>query len=188
MTKALGAGRPRKTDQKLSKQDIIAAALAIVQKEGAAALSFRVLANLLGVTPMAVTYHSGSKKELLADLVDAAFKDTVADIQGDTAADKARFILSRYCERALANAHLLRAVLNDISLMSADLHRITEVLRTNTILLNDGDEGDVLLFLLVDYTHGFVLSATSGPENTLTTGDFLRGLDWILARANGADL
>ncbi|GAA6192789.1 TetR/AcrR family transcriptional regulator [Phaeobacter sp. NW0010-22] len=183
MTKAQGAGRPRKSDSKLSKQSIIAVALPIVQRDGVDALSFRALANQLGVTPMAVTYHSGSKTELLADLIEAAFENALGEIDGQTATEQARLILTRYCTCALRNAHLLRAVLSDTSLMGPALHQITETLSQNTKVLNDGDEGDVLLHLLVDYSHGFVLSATASDDNPLTTDDFLHGLDWVLDRA-----
>ncbi|MFG6589285.1 TetR/AcrR family transcriptional regulator [Sulfitobacter sp. MOLA879] len=184
MTKSRGAGRPRKSDQTLSRHTVIAAALPIVQRVGVDALSFRVLAEQLGVTPMAVTYHSGGKKELVADLVEVAFAGTLEEREGDSAPQQARLILSQYCARALVNAHLLRAVLSDLSLMSPALVKITEKLSEVTRILSDGDEGDVLMHLLVDYTHGFVLSATANGENPLTTDDFLRGLDWILDRAD----
>ena len=182
MTRAQRAGRPRKSDQKLSKQSIIAAALPIVQRGGVDALSFRALADQLGVTPMAVTYHSGSKTELLFDLVEAAFKDALGEIDGQMATDRARSILARYFVCALRNAHLLRAVLSDTSLMGPALGQITSTLSESTKALNDGDENDVLLHLLIDYTHGFVLSATASDDNPLTTDDFLRGVDWILDR------
>ncbi len=184
MTKARGAGRPRKSDQTLSKQRVIAAALPIVQKEGVEALSFRVLADQLGVTPMAVAYHSGGKKELLSDLVEAAFAGTVKDSEGNSASQRARLILSQYYARATTNSHLLRAVLADVSMMGPALIRITEQLSHVTKILNDGDKGDVMLHLLVDYTHGFVLSATASCDNPLTEDDYLRGLDWILDRAS----
>lgn len=183
MTKVRGAGRPLKSDQTLSKQAVIAAALPIVQKEGVDALSFRALAEHLGVTPMAVTYHSGGKKELLADLVEAAFTGTLEEYEGGSAAEQARSILSQYLARALVNAHLLRAVLADLSLMGPALVQITEKLAEATRALNDGDEGDVLLHLLVDYTHGFVLSASSTEDNPLTINDYLRGIDWILGKS-----
>lgn len=187
MTKAQGAGRPRNSDSKLTKQSIIAAALPIVQQHGVDALSFRALADQLGVTPMAVTYHSGSKTELLADLVEAAFKDALGEIGGRTATERARLILVRYCTCALQNAHILRAVLNDTSIMGPSLYRITETLSQNTRALNDGDNGDVLLHLLIDYTHGFVLSATANNDNPLTINDYLHGLDWVLDRVVSID-
>lgn len=182
MTISQGAGRPLKSNQKLSKQRVIAVALPLVQKVGVEALSFRAIADVLGVTPMAVTYHSGTKKQLLADLVEVAFVGAIGKVRGDTAAKRARLILSRYFTCALANAHLLRAVLSDTSLMTPALINITESLSDNTKVLNNGDKNNVLLHVLVDYTHGFVLSASAATECPLSKKDFLRGLDWILNR------
>ncbi|WP_170337117.1 TetR/AcrR family transcriptional regulator [Ruegeria arenilitoris] len=185
MTNSPTVGRPKKSEERLSKQLILQTALPIVQKQGADALSFRLLADKLKVTPMAVAYHSGSKRKLLADLIEIAFAKTLQGIVEEEASAKARSILSAYYLRALPNANLLRAVLDDITLISKDLMDVTDKLRACTRELDDGDENDVLLHLLVDYTHGFVLSAASGENSPLTVDDFLRGIDWVLARAAG---
>ena len=183
MTNATMVGRPPKSKQHLSKELILWTALPIVQKMGADALSFRVLANELKVTPMAVTYHSGSKRQLLADLVNFAFTHTLPELDETHPAARARTIVSAYYDRALPNANLLRAMLADTSLISEDLVTLTNALKACTQQLNDGDRDNVLLHLLVDYTHGFVLSAASTEDNPLTIEDFLRGIDWMLARA-----
>ncbi|WP_170326489.1 TetR/AcrR family transcriptional regulator [Ruegeria arenilitoris] len=185
MTNTPTVGRPKKSKERLSKQLILQTALPIVQKQGAGALSFRVLADKLKVTPMAVTYHSGSKRKLLADLVELAFANTLQGTVEEGASAKARSILSAYYLRALPNANLLRAVLEDVTLISKDLLEITDRLRACTQELDGGDKNDVLLHLLIDYTHGFVLSASSGEDNPITIDDFLRGIDWVLARARG---
>lgn len=185
MTKGSTAGRPAKEKQHLSKQLILETALPIVQKEGADTLSFRLLAERLKVTPMAVTYHSGSKQQLLADLVDLAFRNTLPDVVEGAPEARARSILSAYFRRLLLNANLLRAMLADASLISGDLVKVTEELQKCIQRLNNGDADNVLLHLIIDYTHGFVLSATSGNNNPLTIDDFLRGIDWVLARAAG---
>ncbi len=185
MTKAPSVGRPKKAKERLSKQLILQTALPIVQKQGADALSFRLLADKLKVTPMAVTYHSGSKRKLLADLVELAFANTLQATFEEGASAKARSILSAYYLRALPNANLLRAVLEDITLISKDLLDVTDKLRACTREIDDGDENDVLLHLLIDYTHGFVLSTSSGKNSPLTIDDFLRGIDWVLSRTIG---
>lgn len=187
MTKSSAVGRPSKSMQRLSKQLILQTALPIVQTQGADALSFRLLAEKLKVTPMAVTYHSGSKHALLADLVGLAFKSTLQGTSGESPEAKARSILSAYFRRALLNANLLRAILEDVSLMNEDLIQITNELQACTQELDNGDKNNVLLHLLIDYTHGFVLSASSGENNPLTIDDFLRGVDWVLARATGSE-
>lgn len=185
MTNTPTVGRPKKSKERLSKQLILQTALPIVQKQGAGALSFRVLADKLKVTPMAVTYHSGSKRKLLADLVELAFANTLQGTVEEGASAKARSILSAYYLRALPNANLLRAVLEDVTLISKDLLEVTDRLRACTQELDGGDKNDVLLHLLIDYTHGFVLSASSGEDNPITIDDFLRGIDWVLSRARG---
>ncbi len=166
---------------------ILKAALPIVQEQGAGALSFRVLADTLQVTPMAVTYHSGSKRNLMADLVELAFHNTLQGVTDDTPSARARCILNAYFKRAMLNANLLRAVLEDESLMGDELLLVTDELRACTQELDKGDLGNVLMHLLIDYTHGFVLSATSGGNNTLTDDDYLRGVDWILARTTSEE-
>ena len=185
MAKLLTVGRPPKSSQRLTKQLILQTALPIVREQGADALTFRVLADRLKVTPMAVTYHTGSKHELLADLVGLAFQNTLKDVSGGCPKTKARRILSAYFRRAVLNANLLRAILADVSLLSGDLIEISNELRACTQQLDQGDQNDVLLHLLIDYTHGFVLAASSGERNRLTSDDFLRGVDWVLARVTG---
>ncbi len=160
-------------------------ALPIVQDEGVDALSFRMLADRLEVTPMAVTYHAGNKKQLLSDLVEHAFAGVLDGVDGDTPIERARSIMATYYGYALKNANLLRVLLEDVTLMSADLSDVAANLKASTDQLEYSDGGDVLVHLLIDYAHGFVLSASSGANNSLTTEDYLRGVDWILNRAAG---
>ena len=185
MTKASSPGRPPKAAQRLSKQLILKTALPIVQDKGVDALSFRMLADRLGVTPMAVAYHAGSKKQLLSDLVEHAFAGVLDGVEGGTPVERARSIMATYYGYALKNANLLRAILEDVTLMSAELTDVAAQLKTSTDQLANSDGGDVLVHLMIDYAHGFVLSASSGANNPLTIDDFLRGIDWILRQASG---
>ncbi len=93
---------------------------------------------------MAVAYHSCSKRKLLADLVELAFANTLQGIVEEGASAKARSILSTYYHRALPNADLLRAVLDDFTLISKDLIDVTDKLRAGTREVDDGDANDVL--------------------------------------------
>jgi len=56
--------------QPLTKEAILAASMALIQKEGFDALSFRKLATALKVTPMAIYRHFDNKNDLLAGLLD----------------------------------------------------------------------------------------------------------------------
>ena len=185
MTKVASVGRPVKSSQHLSKQVILRTALPIVQKGDVDALSFRVLADQLGVSPMAVTYHAGNKKQLLTDLIEVAFAGVLDGVGGGAPVKRARAIMATYYAYALKNANLLRAILDDVTLMSADLMNVAVELKASTDQLENSDGGDVLVHVLIDYAHGFVLSASSGENNPLTIDDFLCGIDWILGQAAG---
>ncbi|WP_298962142.1 TetR/AcrR family transcriptional regulator [uncultured Roseibium sp.] len=175
-------GRPSKGAGALSKKRIIDAAAPLLQQKGLEAVSFRRLADNLGVSAMAIKYHIGSQQELLSALVEHSFKDTLGTIKGESPAERLRHVLSMYCIRALENPNAIRCILNDASLMSLEIIEITEEIRKYTRLLNDDDPDDVLLNLLVDYTHGFVFSAVAAAPNTcLTQEDYLRSIDWTLS-------
>lgn len=182
MTTNSAAGRPKKAEQTLSQQLVLTTALRFIKSNGAEAMTFRVLADLLDVTPMAVKYHTGSKRDLLIALVEQAYKGTLEVSQAATPKERIRCVLTEYCSRTLTYPSLLRAVLEDISLVKGELVRITDELRLNTQRLDNGDEGDALLHVLIDYTHGFALSASAGKENPLRIEDYQKGLDWILSR------
>ncbi|MBI1495509.1 TetR/AcrR family transcriptional regulator [Halocynthiibacter styelae] len=182
MTTKPAAGRPKEKERVLSRQIILSTALQFVRTNGTDTLTFRALADLLNVTPMAVKYHAGSKKELLFDLLEHAFVGTLDDAEGLTPKTRVKEILEEYCSRALVYPSLLHAVLEDVSLMKGELVRVTDELRVNIQKLDNGETDDVLLHLLVDYTHGFVLSSAAGEEATLPISNYLRGLDWILCR------
>ena len=161
-----------------------------MQAGGIEAISFRRLSEHLGVTPMAVKYHVGDQRQMLAALIDIAFAGTLPDTLTETKADtlaetpteQLRQILLSYVTRALDNGELLRCMLQDPALMSAEIVNITAAIRSRTRQLNHGDPQDVMLNLLVDYSHGFLFSVLAAPpDNRPSPQDFRRSLDWLLA-------
>jgi len=180
------AGRPQKSASALSQQQILTAALPLVQAGGIEAISFRRLSEHLGVTPMAVKYHVGDQRQMLAALIDIAFAGTLPDALAKTPAEQLRQILLSYVTRALDNGELLRCILQDPALMSGEIANITAAIRSRTRQLNHGDPQDVMLNLLVDYSHGFLFSVLAAPpDNRPSTQDYRRSLDWLLAASPG---
>ncbi len=181
MVKTTGAGRPPKKAGGLSKSRVMDAALSMIDKEGDNAASFRALAKRLNVTPMAVAHHVGSRHDMLSGLIVQVFEGVGGNIAGETPAARLRAILVRYCERALQHPNLIRCAFADPTLITGDLKLLTENIRT--ILADYDDANDTILNLIVDYTHGFVLSAAAAPDTfTLSTADYLQSLDWVLDR------
>lgn len=69
-SRAASRGKPSAREA-LSEADIVQAALRMLQREGASALSMRKLAAELRVTPMAIYYHVPHKRALVERITDA---------------------------------------------------------------------------------------------------------------------
>jgi AcrR family transcriptional regulator len=86
----------------LTREAIVATALAVVDREGLKALSMRRLGAELGVDPMAVYYHISNKQALLDAIVEAVMGEI--DLSVDHAGDPPE-------ERIVCAAHAYRDVL-----------------------------------------------------------------------------
>jgi TetR/AcrR family transcriptional regulator, tetracycline repressor protein len=71
----MSAARKKSPDTPLTREHIVATALALVDREGLKALSMRRLGTELGVDPMAVYYHIPNKDALLDAIVEAVMAD-----------------------------------------------------------------------------------------------------------------
>lgn len=183
MKKPKSPGRPKRQAVSLTKQAILDCAMDMIKSRGVEAASFRELARELDVTAMAITYHVGSRQQMLSDLVTQAFAGVAEAPSACSAQDRLRHLLLSYCRKSLENVSLVQCILSNPALMSDDLKDLTDLVRRETQLINSGDEGDILLNLLVDYANGFVFAAAAAPVHaSLTLADFARSLDWLLER------
>jgi len=69
--------RPKRTADALNKARIVAAALALIDRDGLDGFSMRGLADALGVYPTAIYWHVEDKNALLAEVVGHALSDLV---------------------------------------------------------------------------------------------------------------
>jgi AcrR family transcriptional regulator len=69
------AGRPRTRTEALSRDAIVAAATALADTDGIAALSMRAVARALGVEAMSLYHHVANKEAILDGMVDAVFAE-----------------------------------------------------------------------------------------------------------------
>ncbi len=67
--------RSKKPTNTLSKETIVVAALAMIDREGLESFSIRGLAKSLGVYPTAVTWYLASRREILAEVVELVTSD-----------------------------------------------------------------------------------------------------------------
>jgi len=103
MSEAEVAERGDQRRQRLSRERVVGAALAIADADGLGALTIRSLATELGVKPMSVYYHVAGKDDILAALVDVVFGEIELPVPGrdwrpemERRADSARAVLARH--------------------------------------------------------------------------------------------
>jgi AcrR family transcriptional regulator len=97
----------------LSRERIVAAALALVDRDGLAALSMRKLGAELGVDPMAVYYHIPGKEALHDAIVEAVMAgiDLALDDPGACPEERILTAARAYLEAMLAHGNALPIVL-----------------------------------------------------------------------------
>ncbi|WP_299436625.1 TetR/AcrR family transcriptional regulator [uncultured Aquimarina sp.] len=180
-------GRPTNDELILSKDHILKVALKVLDEQGEIGLSFRKLANVFGVTAMALKHHVGSRQDIIKSLVEVVYKNVNEITITDDSKEVIRALLDNYCKCVFKHPNVSRLLLIDHSLINKELIELTNSIRKHAIsLVNDETEGILLADLIVDYTHGFALAAASQNEKTdlgvLTINDFYKGIDWIFAR------
>jgi AcrR family transcriptional regulator len=154
------AGRPRQGEPSLERWQIIAKAFEILDAEGLDGLSMRAVARALGVTPMALYHHVGSRSELLSAMSEAVYTTLATTPQG------LRATVRGYCEQVLAHPNLTLAIFSMPELYTGAAERLTETLIA--LLRSNGlDDRDTKRWLdiLVDYTHGFALAIAAGLKS-----------------------
>ena len=169
----------------LTRDRVVAEALAIISAGGAAALSMRALAARLGVVPAALYRHVRSKEQLYDLVLDRVLAEV--DCQADPALP--------WTGQVTALARRLRAVLEDHPGIAALLKTRDPISPASLALAEaflaplhaaglPGRQAALAFRLIYDYTLGFALSDPTSPgeqrvQDTATRAElhaFLRSL------------
>ncbi|WP_052272327.1 TetR/AcrR family transcriptional regulator [Leisingera sp. ANG-M7] len=176
-------GRPPKGSRILSKDDVLKKALQLLDEGGSKALTYKALAAALGVTPMAVAHHAGTRDEMFASLVAIAFEGSDTPSKAATPKLRLRELLTCYCAQVTRHPELAKCILENPALIGPSLTRLTQLIEAEIAAAGvTGTEARTLLCLLVDYTHGFAFAAAAAPGGALSPDDFIPALDWVLDR------
>jgi AcrR family transcriptional regulator len=174
--------RARRT---LTRERVVAEALAVISAEGAQALSMRAVAARLGVVPGALYRHVRSKEQLYDLVLDAVLAEV--DRQADPGAP--------WAQQVAALARRLRAALEDHPGIAALLKARDPISPASLALAEaflaplhaaglPGRQAALAFRLVYDYTAGFALADPTSPaeqrlRDTSTRQDlhaFLRAL------------
>lgn len=169
----------------LTRERVVAEALAVISADGAQALSMRAIAGRLGVVPGALYRHVRGKEQLYNLVLDAVLAEV--DHQADTGAP--------WAEQVAALAYRLRAALENHPGIAALLKARDPVSPASLTLAEaflaplraaglPGRQAALAFRLVYDYTVGFALGDPTSPaeqrlRDTATRQDlhaFLRSL------------
>ena len=150
----------------LTRERVVAEALAVIAADGAQALTMRGLAARLGVVPGALYRHVRNKEQLQDLLLDGVLAEVDFDLEPSLP----------WTEQLKVLAHRLRAVLEDHPGVAGIL-KTRDPLGPHSLALAEaflsplqtagfGDrEAGLAFFLLVDYTIGFAVSSPRTSVN-----------------------
>ena len=202
------AGSPADGSGKVTRDAVLAAALEIIDRDGADALSMRRLARALDRDPMILYRHAPGKAALLDGVAETVLAQLDVDSADPDWAGQLREVARRFRALALAHPHVVplivtRPLATPLGLRPlGTLRPLEDILALLTRAGFSGPDALHIYRALFGFLHGHVLDElqelTVSPEETddllrlglhrLPIGDFplLRGLAPVLAAYDGA--
>ncbi|MGR3703200.1 MAG: TetR/AcrR family transcriptional regulator [Paracoccaceae bacterium] len=168
MTRA--PGRPARAAAPVTRDEMLAEAMAILSREGAERLTMRALAARLAVTPMTIHHHFGGRDGLIAAMADRLYAPVAAPDEG-TAVARIRGLLLAYHGRVLLCPALTLLIFSHPRVFPAQARRIADDL--SALLAEMGltpERARRWRDILVDVTHGAGLATAMMPEGETDPG------------------
>jgi AcrR family transcriptional regulator len=149
----------------LSRERVLGGALAVADAEGADSLTMRLLAEHLGVKPMALYHHVANKSEIIDGIVDLVFSEIeLPSVSGQWRPEMTR--------RACSARQVLRRHPWSIALLQSRTHPGPATLRHHNAVIGTLRAAGFSVVmtahayaLLDSYIYGFALSEASLPIN-----------------------
>jgi AcrR family transcriptional regulator len=195
-------------DGKITREAVLAAALDIVDRDGADGLSMRRLARAVGRDPMILYRHAPNKAALLDDVAETVLAQLTVDATDPDWVGQLRSVARDYRALALAHPHVVpllvtRPLATPLALRPrGTLRPLEDVLKLLTRAGFSGPDALHIYRALFGFLHGHVLNElqelVDNPDETddllrlglhrLPIGEFplLRSLASVLASYDGA--
>ncbi|UTY59717.1 TetR/AcrR family transcriptional regulator [Massilia sp. erpn] len=150
----------------LSRDDILTAALALLDENGGQGLSMRALAARLSVTPMSLYHHVQDRAGLLRALSDRVYGGVLegVDKQADQRAE-IQAILIRYHNAVGCHPHLTLAIFATPEAFAGVTRQITD--RLTGLLANLTNEPHLWRDILIDHAHGSGLPLVAAKAQSM---------------------
>jgi AcrR family transcriptional regulator len=150
----------------LTRQRVVAEALAVIAHDGAQALTMRSLAARLGVVPGALYHHVGNKQQLHDLLLDSVLAEVDFHTYPSLAWTEQLKVLAHRLRQVLEAHPGIAGILKTRDPLGPHSLSLAEALLSPLQAAGFGDrEAGLAFFLLVDYTIGFAVSSSRTSEN-----------------------
>lgn len=185
-------GRPAGAVPAPAANDMLSAALNLLDSQGIEGFTMRSLAHRLGVTPMAIYHHFGDRDGLIAAMADRVYGAVAEPAEGQPL-QRIEALLRSYHATVLRHPGLTLLIFRHPTAFPEQARRITENL-ARLLLATGLSERRTLIWvgILVDFTHGAAVAAAmasrAAPEISSGDVDFGETLKELLAALGGQSL
>ena len=153
--------RPR-----LTRQRVVAEALAVIAQDGAQALTMRSLATRLGVVPGALYHHVGNKQQLQDLVLDNVLAEIDFDLDRSLNPSEQLKVLAHRLRQVLEAHPGVAGILKTRDPLGPHSLALAEAFLEPLQAAGFGDrQAGLAFFLLVDYTIGFAVSSPRTSVN-----------------------
>jgi AcrR family transcriptional regulator len=155
---------------KLTRQRVVAEALAVIAHDGAQALTMRRLAARLGVVPGALYHHVGNKQQLQDLVLDGVLAEVDVHLDPSLGWTEQLKVLAHRLRQVLEAHPGVAGILKTRDPLGPHSLALAEAFLSPLQTAGFGDrQAGLAFFLLLDYTIGFAVStpATSVNEQRL---------------------
>lgn len=158
-------GRPPRAEAPVSRDDMVVAALDLLDREGADALTMRALAERLSINPMTIHHHFGGRDGLIGAMSEAVYAQVTA-LENGTPIDRIGRLLKAYHAEVLRHPALTMLIFSRPTVFPHQAKRITNEI--SALLAEIGlpdDRTPLWRDILVDFTHGAALASAMSGRN-----------------------
>src|SRR5512133_113934 len=150
----------------LTRQRVVAEALAVIAQDGAQALTMRSLATRLGVVPGALYHHVGNKQQLQDLVLDGVLAEIDFDLDSSMPWTEQLKIVAHRLRQVLEAHPGVAGILKTRDPLGPHSLALAEAFLSPLQAAGFGDrEAGLAFFLLVDYTIGFAISSPRTSVN-----------------------
>ncbi|CAI1038557.1 transcriptional regulator BetI [Serratia rubidaea] len=161
------AGRPSRDNRVILPDEILSAALAILDTQGAEAFTMRALATKLHINPMTIYHYFGDRDGLIAALAEKVYQEVFPSPTGDPLPRLAG-LLRAYHSQVLQHPGLTLLIFSRPTVFPEQARRITADI-TQLLQQSGLPSAGARLWvdIIVDFTHGAALATAAGAHSAI---------------------